>query len=292
MADSATHLVVVAHGLHGSPESCGSIRDAILEAHPSGAVAVILSSCSATTLTKLNATTDGVAAGGERLANEIRSALQERPAITRLSLIGVSLGGLYTRSALSHLLDLPHDFVNFITFATPHVGVRGHLGGVFETAVRWGAVGLSGTHLLLADTPLVRDGCGPEPLPLLAWMAHPASPHVRALRRFAHRVLIANVEGDDKVPHWSAALVQGGAAALDASAELAVRQDGSLPGDALLYPHVTATFKQRPVSAPLEAPAVPGGVTESLKLPPEGMSKSRECAGYRHASPNTAPSTH
>jgi hypothetical protein len=94
---------------------------------------------------------------------------------------------------------------------------------------------------------------------------------VRGLRRFAHRVLIANVEGDDKVPHWSAALVQGGAEALDNPAELAVQQESLLSGDTILFPHVSATFKQRPVSALLETPSALVSVAESLKLPPEGM---------------------
>lgn len=272
MADpSAAHLVVVAHGLHGTPESCSGIRAALLEAHPSGSVDVLLSSCSATTLATLFATTDGVDAGGLRLAHEIRDALRARPAVTRLSLIGVSLGGLYLRAALPHLLDLPVEFANFITFATPHVGVRGHLGGLIETAVRWGAVGASGHHLLLADPPLPREGCGAEPLPLLAWMAHPTSPHVLALRRFTRRVLIANVECDDKVPHWSAALVHGGAGALDAlAAESALRREPLPPGAAELYPHVTALFQQRPEPAPTATTPAPCSVAEGLQHPPEG----------------------
>jgi hypothetical protein len=115
---------------------------------------------------------------------------------------------------------------------------------------------------------------------------------VRGLRRFAHRVLIANVEGDDKVPHWSAALVQGGAEALDNPAELAVQQESLLSGDTILFPHVSATFKQRPVSALLETPSALVSVAESLKLPPEGKADSWDPVGDYHASFNTAPSTH
>ena len=242
---SPTHLVVVAHGLHGSPASCVSIKTAILEAHPG--VLVHLSACSETTLTRLWATTDGVDAGGDRLAREIRDLLRAHTSVSLLSLVGISLGGLYTRAALRYIADLPLGLVNYITFATPHVGVRDHLGFVIETAVRWGIVGLTGAELLLADAPIVREGCGDEPLPFLAWMAHPASPHAQVLKRFAHRTLVANVESDDKVPHWSAALFCGGAPVLAALAS----QDPSgyrrepplgqaLPGD---FPHVASVFR-------------------------------------------------
>ncbi len=62
---------------------------------------------------------------GRRLAKEIQSILSRHPTISKLSLVGASLGGLYTRYSLKHLSNLsnPPQYINYITLATPHLGV-------------------------------------------------------------------------------------------------------------------------------------------------------------------------
>jgi len=160
-------------------------------------------------------TTDGIAAGGARLATEVRAVLKKNPSLTHLSFVGVSLGGLYVRAALEHLVDLPLARTNLITFASPHLGVRNHLLPVIAAAVAAGAIGRTGWELLLMDRPTTREtavttaAATSTQRRMLEWLADPDSSPWRELHRFANRVCVANLEDDDKVPYWSAALVTG-----------------------------------------------------------------------------------
>ena len=78
------------------------------------------------------------------MANEVRGLLREFPSIEHISFIGMSLGGMYNRFALTELV---HDAnvtvspVNFITLASPHAGVRSHLPLAHRLAVWVVAVG-------------------------------------------------------------------------------------------------------------------------------------------------------
>ena len=82
-----------------------------------------------------------------RVANEVRGLLREFPSIEHISFIGMSLGGMYNRFALTELV---HDAnvtvspVNFITLASPHAGVRSHLPLAHRLAVWVGLAGRSG----------------------------------------------------------------------------------------------------------------------------------------------------
>eukprot|EP00003_Mantamonas_plastica_P029123 TRINITY_DN6857_c0_g1_i2.p1 TRINITY_DN6857_c0_g1~~TRINITY_DN6857_c0_g1_i2.p1 ORF type:complete len:177 (+),score=50.31 TRINITY_DN6857_c0_g1_i2:22-531(+) len=80
-------------------------------------------------------THDGVEAGGTRVAEEIEQIVKEeleRDGQTQVevSIVGHSLGGIYSRFALGHLDS--HGFWDnerlglglFVTFASPHLGVR------------------------------------------------------------------------------------------------------------------------------------------------------------------------
>ena len=200
------HLVVVVHGLNSSPGSVVVLADEVVAAlgrGGGGAGETLVHRSTANASFPLSLVTwDGVLAGGRRLADEIRGLTVATPSLRYLSLIGVSLGGLYCRVAAAGVLgSTPLAPLNFVTLASPHLGVRSHLAGVVEAVVRWGVTGVTGSHLLLSDT----DGEGG--VPLLAWMADPASPYHQALSRFGRRVLLANLENDDRVPYWSAALV-------------------------------------------------------------------------------------
>ncbi len=77
-------------------------------------------------------TNDGISRGGTRLCNEIKSVLNSNQSIDKLSIIGCSLGGMYSRYALNLLFDSINintingrniELVNFITLASPHCGV-------------------------------------------------------------------------------------------------------------------------------------------------------------------------
>ncbi len=81
-------------------------------------------------------TADGIDVGGERIADEIAALLISRPQTTQLSFVSLSLGGLYARYAVSALeqrgaLTGLH-LKNFLTLATPHLGVAGHLATIIN----------------------------------------------------------------------------------------------------------------------------------------------------------------
>jgi hypothetical protein len=83
-------------------------------------------------------TSDGIAAGGSRLATEVTDIIESHRAHSKqvtLSFVGNSLGGLYSRYALSEIdLSTAEPFV-FCTTATPHLGVSQH---TYVPLPRWG----------------------------------------------------------------------------------------------------------------------------------------------------------
>jgi hypothetical protein len=199
--ESILHLVIISHGLHGTPGRIAPIVQSIKKHVDERTTLVHAAEANAGVLSSLVSTTRGVKYGGELLADEIRGLVRAHASIRYISLCGLSLGGLYIRAAAPVIEELGLIPVNFITLASPHLGVRNHLASAVELAMKWGVIGQTGYDLLLSDTT------GQAGMPILCWMAHESSPYYAALGRFRNRVLLANLVGDDKVPHWSAALV-------------------------------------------------------------------------------------
>jgi len=156
-------------------------------------------------------TYDGVNTGGERVAEEVEGKLEELTEsghdITKISVIGYSLGGLIARYAIGLLFHRgvfeKIQPVNFTTFATPHLGVRTPLKGYHSHL--WNVLGartlsLSGRQLFGVDK--FRD----TGRPLLAVLADPESIFIRALAQFKHRSLYANVVNDRTVTYYTAGI--------------------------------------------------------------------------------------
>lgn len=173
-------------------------------------------------------TFDGVDVMGRRLADEVASIVDSRPELCKISFVAHSLGGLIARYAIAllyesetqkdshekfenHAVDYSsnqHSIgkiaglepINFITFATPHLGTRSHkqiplLRGsnkLEKMAYRlsWIA-GRSGKHLFLKDTE-------DEKPPLLLQMVtdYGGLHFMSALRSFKRRVAYSNVCND------------------------------------------------------------------------------------------------
>lgn len=158
-----------------------------------------------------NYTYDGIELGGERLALEIEETLDSLAArgsrVGKLSVVGYSLGGLVARYALGLLyargwLDKLEP-VNFTTFVSPHVGVRIPLTGL--RSFLWNYLGprtisVSGRQLFLVDS--FRD----SGKPLLGLLADPDSVFMRALARFKHRCVYANVVNDRSTVFYTTAI--------------------------------------------------------------------------------------
>lgn len=164
--DATTHFCFLVHGYNGRPADLLYLRTAMADAAekefldiqgrdaaPSNNTAILNSkkivfhSCQS----NWGRTSDGVEKGGQRILEEIRSVireqigtdqqLQDKPVNITVSLIGNSLGGLYSRYAIAKLAEgsnVPDEefllldgkvrahFNIFCTTATPHLGVSGH----------------------------------------------------------------------------------------------------------------------------------------------------------------------
>lgn len=158
-----------------------------------------------------NYTYDGIETGGERVAHEIEETMEalekEGHKITKLSVVGYSLGGLIARYAIGLLnsqgwLDKVQP-VNFTTFASPHVGVRTPLKGIRghiwnELGAR--TVSMSGQQLFMVDS--FRD----TGRPLLSVLADPESIFIQGLKKFKNRCIYANIVNDRSTVFYSTAL--------------------------------------------------------------------------------------
>jgi hypothetical protein len=199
------HLYVVVHGMWGSGADVSYIAEQA-RVHYGPSCHVLVSAVNGGTNTY-----DGIDVCGERLYSEVvafvgsQAAAQVR--ITRVSFIGYSAGGLFSRYCIG-LMQMRGFFdevtpVSFVTLACPHLGVRRGsnttLSRVYNSIAAW-AVYRSGAQLTLADTHGAASEC------LLLAMARPDSVFVTGLRRFARLVAFANVTADRTVPFHTASL--------------------------------------------------------------------------------------
>lgn len=153
-------------------------------------------------------TYDGIELGGERVTQEIEDTLEELArkgqVIKRLSVVGYSLGGLVARYAIGLLYHKGWfdklEPVNFTTFASPHLGVRTPLLGIHNHI--WNVVGArtlstSGRQLFTIDR--FRE----TGRPLLSVIADPDSIFIKALAKFKHRSLYANIVNDRSAVYYT-----------------------------------------------------------------------------------------
>lgn len=203
-----THLIVLQHGLYGAASHLCVLAEKL-----NGGDGVLVHSARSNE----GRNRDGIAAGGSRLAEEIQALIASHPSLSRLSLIGNSLGGLYVRFAAAELLDNDGTLAGLeadtlITTCSPHLGVRRHLYLPLPSqlfAAGRAVAGLTAEELLLCDDP---------DKPLLLRMSSPSSHYGKALKAFRRRRLYANIKGDFLVPFGTAAIEGGrwGAGVYDA----------------------------------------------------------------------------
>ncbi|XP_010939322.1 putative lipase ROG1 [Elaeis guineensis] len=217
-----THLVVTVNGIIGSAANWKFAAKQFVKKYPED-VFVHCSECNYSTLTF-----HGVDVMGERLAEEVISVVENRPELEKISFVGHSLGGLIARYAIGILYEKdvsrkpPEENedsktctsgtqhveeklkgkiaglepMNFITFATPHLGSRLHkqipvLCGSYALEkmayrISW-IIGRTGKHLFLKD----KDEGKP---PLLLQMVNDCGDlkFMSALQSFKRRVAYSN----------------------------------------------------------------------------------------------------
>lgn len=137
------HLVVMVNGLVGSADDWKFAAQQFVRRMPDKVI-VHRSQCNSATQTF-----DGVDLMGERLANEVLSVVEQRRGVKKISIVAHSLGGLVARYAIGRLYE-PNSRIkssvgnsrndgerlegliaglepmNFITFASPHLGSSGN----------------------------------------------------------------------------------------------------------------------------------------------------------------------
>ncbi|PFH60393.1 hypothetical protein XA68_11056 [Ophiocordyceps unilateralis] len=196
----ADHLCVLVHGLWGDPSHMRNIAKALRSQYPRDRLCLLLAKRNSGSFTY-----DGIELGGERVCAEIEEELQSRAGkVKKLSIVGYSLGGLVSRYAVGllyakGLLDNVQ-CMNFVTFASPHLGVRSPLKGWHNYI--WNYVGarslsMSGRQLFTIDK--FRD----TGRPLLSVLADPASIFMRGIRNFKRRTLYANVVNDRSAVYYT-----------------------------------------------------------------------------------------
>ncbi|KAJ3677138.1 hypothetical protein LUZ60_002862 [Juncus effusus] len=253
------HMIVMVNGLVGSAEDWRFAAEQFVRRIPDKVI-VHRSECNSATLTF-----DGVDLMGERLADEVRKVVVQRKGVRKISFVAHSLGGLVARYAIGRLYQ-PNPSnsnddninnininenenenikgliaglvpMNFITFASPHLGSRGNKQLPFlcglpflersasETAHL--IVGKTGKHLFLTD-----NDNGTKPL-LVRMVDDSDNIKFRsALAAFKRRVAYANANFDHMVG-WGTS---------------SIRRQNELPKHRLLvrdekYPHIVHVDK-------------------------------------------------
>ncbi|XP_051151769.1 putative lipase ROG1 [Andrographis paniculata] len=238
------HLVIMVNGIIGSAADWRYAAKQFVKNLPDKVV-VHCSECNPSRLTF-----DGVDTMGERLAEEVNDVIRRWNGISKISFVAHSLGGLVSRYAVGRLYELSMttrdrsfrgrigglEPMNFITFATPHLGSRGHKQlpllcglpflerGASQTA-HWIA-GRSGKHLFLKD-----DDDGKPPLLVRMVQDCDDLQFISSLRAFKRRVAYANANYD-YVVGWQTS---------------SIRRQNELPKPNLLlandvkYPHIVHT---------------------------------------------------
>lgn len=232
------HLVIMVNGIIGAASNWQYAAHQFVKKLPDK---VVVHCSQRNSSTK---TFDGVDKMGNRLAKEVKNVIENKPGVKRISFVSHSLGGLVARYAIGVLYEPPSgsstvaqnscvivddnfnqdaeeeskgkiaglEPVNFITFATPHLGSRGHkqlplvcgfrlLEKAASHTAHW-FVGRSGRHLFLTDTS---DG---KP-PLLRRMVTDCGElyFMSALRAFKRRVAYSNMSYDHMVG-WRTASIR------------------------------------------------------------------------------------
>lgn len=175
-------------------------------------------------------TEDGIETCGKRLAEELLKYIKwpwgrnnncqdnvnnendfnDKPLVSKISLIGHSLGGLINVFSAGYLYSVTNGAffnyvqpIHFITIATPWLGST-DLSWYIKVGLKFGVVGQTGKDLALIDRSKeeqenARGAVEEETYeeePLLLALAQPTSPSHTAVSKFHNRTLYANVAND------------------------------------------------------------------------------------------------
>ncbi|KAJ7334116.1 DUF676-domain-containing protein [Mycena albidolilacea] len=196
------HLHLLIHGLQGHPRHLGEAARLFSARHP--AVHLVIPNSFT-----YDHTYDGIDWNAARILLELDEAiamLEKDPLVrvTRLSITGYSMGGLYARYLIGMLYSRGFfesvEAVNFTSFTTPHAGIPPH--PHTSRVLFWigsTVFGRSGKQLHL------RDNWADTGYPLLQAIAHPDFAFYHGLSKFRKINIYANAINDFTVPYFSGA---------------------------------------------------------------------------------------
>ncbi|KAI5968347.1 hypothetical protein KGF57_000206 [Candida theae] len=198
----SAHLFVLIHGLWGSPNHMRTIERYIKESLPPTTTDVIATLKPASF--RFWKTYDGLDLNSRKIITEIFyeiESLREKNGltVTKISFIGYSLGGLFSRYVIGLLNELGFfeqvEPVFFSTFATPHMGVEFFRDNIFDNIANIVGpylFGKSGGQLFLADKEQV-----------LVKLADHKQIFYQGLVKFQKHTLLANVRNDRTVAFFT-----------------------------------------------------------------------------------------
>ncbi|KAA1473698.1 DUF676-domain-containing protein [Dentipellis sp. KUC8613] len=211
MAGADVHLLVLIHGMWGSPSNLAEMHRHIREmrCEPAEADGVKLRVLLPET-NQAEGTYDGIDWGGERVAEEIYDEIKkiesEGDKVTKFSVTGYSLGGLVARYVVGILRQRKFfdgvTPVNFNTIATPHIGLLRYPSFWSRLASTLGPRLLSRTGEQFYGV----DKWSAGGRPLLEVMADPERVFYQALSAFPNIRIYANAVNDVTVPYITAAI--------------------------------------------------------------------------------------
>ena len=199
-------LIVLSHGLWGVKSHMDFIENKLKNKYQDK-IHVLNSS-----VNEAKYSYDGVDICGERLAEDIESTVvrlsENGKQVKKISMVGYSLGGLIVRYAIGHLGQ--KGFFNtiepavFVTFATPHMGVRSPSSNAFSflfNFISGRLVSRSGEQLQLLD-----EYDKTQNKAMLEILSDPDQVYFKYLSKFKTRRSYANVANDRTVGYWTAGL--------------------------------------------------------------------------------------
>ncbi|CAN6660503.1 putative lipase YDL109C [Trichomonascus vanleenenianus] len=202
------HLVVVTHGLHSNTGAdLLYLKERIDETARREGKNIIVRGY----FGNVCKTEKGVKYLGRRLGDYIMKELvpkNGRPfKVTEISFIGHSLGGLVQTFAIAHIQHTDPKFferirpANFVTLATPYLGLSNENPGYVKFALDIGFAGRTGQDLGLTWKPSKKK----HHKPLLEIL--PTGPTHVVLQKFKRRTLYANAVNDGIVPLRTSAIL-------------------------------------------------------------------------------------
>lgn len=205
--DSPLHLVVVTHGLHSNTGAdMLYVKEAIDKTARKTGENIIVRGY----FGNVRKTEKGIKYLGKRVAEYIVKELapetpENLPPVKKISFVGHSLGGLVQTYAIAYIATHYPDFfkrvepVNFITLASPLLGISNENPAYVKFALDIGFVGKSGQDMSLLKKP---NGSHKPLLQIL-----PTGPTHEILVMFKHRTVYANAVNDGIVPLRTSALL-------------------------------------------------------------------------------------